>query len=272
MKYTENDLQLGDKLLCTKSEVDHWISGKMYELKLNNLGVLEVKDEDGDEAYSSYLLECLNKEWDLVEFELIKEENMKKLKLGDKVICTRDARKRWWKKGKIYEVVKSKNTGKLVVLDEEEDEREIRIVEHYLNRDVMLNFELYKEENNMQEFKVGDLVEVVKNNSHAYKNKSDIYQVGDKAIVTGVSVLNVRIGDNKYGNLISKKEIKKVELTPELTEYDEELVLRLAKEIREKDNLLKEIETNREILDISIKALEKRQKEIKEITKKLLTK
>lgn len=124
----------------------------------------------------------------------------------------------------------------------------------------------------MQEFKVGDLVEVVKNNSHAYKNKCDIYQVGDKATVTGVSGLNVRIGDNKYGNLISKKEIKKVELIPELTEYDEELVLRLAKKIREKDNLLKEIETNREILDISIKALEKQQKEIKEITKKLLTK
>lgn len=350
---------------------------------------------------------------------------MKKLKLGDKVICTRVARKRWWKKGKIYEVVKSKNTGKLVVLDEEEDERDIRIVEHYLNSDVMLNFELYKEENkmqeykrgylqegmllkcistktkdsrwivgktyeikkhdngliyltdengcnwhedailnflskndlfntklekvkeenkmnyttediyegmqlrcvetknlkrwdinriytvtrndfnlliltdkqgntwhsriiaeflngfghvkfkeenNMQEFKVGDLVEVVKNNSHAYKNKGDFYQVGDKAIVTEVVGLNVRIGNNKYGNLISKHEIKKLEPTPEITEYEEELVLSLAEKIKEKEKLTKAVERDKEILNHTIKTLENKQKEIKEITIKLLSK
>ncbi|SEI30449.1 Hypothetical protein IDF_01 [Enterococcus phage Idefix] len=172
MKYTENDLELGDKLLCTKSEVDHWISGKMYELKLNKLGVLEIKDEDGDEAYSSYLLECLNKEWDLVEFELIK-----------------------------------------------------------------------KEENNMQEFKVGDLVEVVKNNSHAYKNKSETFQVGDTAVVTEVAGYNVRIcekgtGDRYFGNLISKKEIKKVEEIQKLTEYEEELVLRLAEKIDQRNKTI----------------------------------
>ncbi len=200
MKYTENDLELGDKLLCTKSEVEHWTLGKMYELKLNKLGVLEIKDDDGDEAYSSYILESLNKEWDLVEFELIKEEN------------------------------------------------------------------------NMQEFKVGDLVEVVKNISHAYKNKNEIYQVGDKAIISEVCGFNVRIGDNRYGNLISKDEIKKVEPTPELTEYEEELVLRLAKSIELKDNYVKELE------DLRYKTLEleeyheKISKEIKEITKKLLKK
>lgn len=200
MKYTENDLELGDKLLCTKSEVEHWTLGKMYELKLNKLGVLEIKDDDGDEAYSSYILESLNKEWDLVEFELIKEEN------------------------------------------------------------------------NMQEFKVGDLVEVVKNISHAYKNKNEIYQVGDKAIIAEVCGFNVRIGDNRYGNLISKDEIKKVEPTPELTEYEEELVIRLAKSIELKDNYVKELE------DLRYKTLELEEyhekilKEIKEISKKLLTK
>ncbi|QBZ69497.1 hypothetical protein [Enterococcus phage vB_EfaP_Efmus1] len=206
MKYTENDLQLGDKLLCTKSEVDHWISGKMYELKLNNLGVLEVKDEDGDEAYSRYLLGCLNKEWDLVEFELIKEEN------------------------------------------------------------------------NMQEFKVGDLVEVVKNNSHAYKNKSDLFQAGDTAVVTEVMGFNVRIcekgaGNKYFGNVISKHEIKKVEEIQKLTEYEEEeLVLRFAEKIVQKNKTIWKIEDLKEELEVNETYLEKIRKEIKEITKKLLTK
>lgn len=205
MKYTENDLQLGDKLLCTKSEVDHWISGKMYELKLNNLGVLEVKDEDGDKAYSRYLLECLNKEWGLVEFELIKEEN------------------------------------------------------------------------NMQEFKVGDLVEVVKNNSHAYKNKSEFFQAGDTAVVTEVMSFDVRIcekgaGNKYFGNVISKHEIKKVEEIQKFTEYEEELVLRFAEKIVQKNKTILEIEDLKEELEVNETYLKKIRKEIKEITKKLLTK
>ncbi|QBZ69576.1 hypothetical protein [Enterococcus phage vB_EfaP_Ef7.4] len=198
MKYAGNDLQLGDKLLCTKSEVDHWISGKMYELKLNNLGVLEVKDEDGDEAYSSYLLECLNKEWDLVEFELIKEENK------------------------------------------------------------------------MQEFKVGDLVEVLENKSLANKDKFNLFEKGDRAIVKEVNKYDVRIGEYGIANLISKKEIKKVET--ELTDYEEELVLRLAEKIKQKDNYIAELEE----LDFQVKdletLLEDKQKEIDFEVKKLLTK
>lgn len=195
---------------------------------------------------------------------------MKKLKLGDKVICTRDARKRWWKNGKLYEVVKSKKTGKLVVLDEEGDEREIRIVEHYLNRDVMLNFELYKEENNMQDFKVGDLVEVLENKSWASKDKFNLFEKGDRAIVKEVNNYDVRIGEYGIANLISKKEIKKVE--PELTEYEEELVLRLAEKIKQKDEYIKELEyLDSQIKDIEI-LLEDKQKEIDFEVKKLLTK
>lgn len=207
MKYTENDLQLGDKLLCTKSEIDHWISGKMYELKLNNLGVLEVKDEDGDEAYSIYLLECLNKEWDLVEFELIKGEN------------------------------------------------------------------------NMQEFKVGDLVEVIENKSGAYKNKFERFKAGDKAVVTDVLGSNIRIGNDRFGNVIGIKEVKKVEQKPELTEYEEELVLRLAEKIKEKDmlernmnNLMTEIQYREELATKTEQDIEEKQKEIKETYKKLLIK
>ncbi|QBZ69369.1 hypothetical protein H3T68_gp01 [Enterococcus phage vB_EfaP_Efmus4] len=194
-------LEFGDKLLCTKSEVDHWTSGKMYELKLNKLGALEIRDEDGDEAYSSYLLECLNKEWDLVEFELIKKE----------VPTT-------------------------------------------------------------QEFKVGDLVEVVENKSFAYKNNFNLFEKGDKAIVTEVYGNNVRIGNNKYGNLLNKKEIKKVESTPELTEYEEELILHLSECIQFRNNRLSNIQQFKNSIKINEEEIEKTSKEIKEITKKLLTK
>ncbi|QTZ83063.1 hypothetical protein [Enterococcus phage MDA1] len=204
---------------------------------------------------------------------------MKKLKLGDKVICTRDARKRWWKKGKIYEVVKSKNTNELVVLDDEEDEREIRIVEHYLNNDLKLKFELFKEENNMQEFKVGDLVEVIKNSMYARNEFDEYYKKGDKAIVTGVGEVYVHLGDNMTANLVKRGDIKKVEQSPELTVYEEELVLRLAEAINRKNNYLTELENLKyklnemeENYEEVSKEIKEVSKEVKEITKKLLTK
>lgn len=207
MKYTENDLELGDKLLCTKSEVEHWTLGKMYELKLNKLGVLEIKDDDGDEAYSSYILESLNKEWDLVEFELIKEEN------------------------------------------------------------------------NMEEFKVGDLVEVIKNSMYARNEFEEYYKKGDKAIIRGVGSQYIHIGDNMVANLVKREDIIKVEQSPELTEYEEEIVLRLAEKIKEKDklernmnNLMNEIQCSEELANITEQEYEKISKEIKEISKKLLTK
>ncbi|QBZ69024.1 hypothetical protein H3T67_gp03 [Enterococcus phage vB_EfaP_Ef7.2] len=122
----------------------------------------------------------------------------------------------------------------------------------------------------MQEFKVGDLVEVLENKSWASKDKFNLFEKGDRAIVKEVNNYDVRIGEYGIANLISKKEIKKVE--PELTEYEEELVLRLAKAIELKDNYVKELE------DLRYKTLEleeyheKVSIEIKEITKKLLTK
>lgn len=124
----------------------------------------------------------------------------------------------------------------------------------------------------MQNIKVGDLVEVIKNNSHAYKNKFDFYKAGDRAIVKEIVGFNFRIGDNRYGNLISKDEIKKVEPTPELTEYEEELVLRLAEKIQLKNVYLKQIEQSKNNIKFNEKEIEKMSKEIKEITKKILTK
>lgn len=124
----------------------------------------------------------------------------------------------------------------------------------------------------MQEFKVGDLVEVIENSMYAKNEFEEYYKEGDKAIITGVGSQYIHIGDNMVANLVKREEIKKVEQSPEITEYEEELVLRLAKAINRKDNYVKELE------DLRYKTLEleeyheKNLKEIKEISKKLLTK
>lgn len=124
----------------------------------------------------------------------------------------------------------------------------------------------------MQEFKVGDLVEVLENKSFAYKNKFNLFEKGDIAIVKEVRQNNVRIGECSIANLIGKNEIKKVEPKPELTDYEEELVLRLAKCIKNKDDMIYQIELSKNNIKVYEKEIEKDLKEIKEITKKLLTK
>lgn len=131
----------------------------------------------------------------------------------------------------------------------------------------------------MQEFKVGDLVEVVTNDSFAYKDKFNLFKKGDKAFVTEVNNIGVRIGNRGSVNLIGKNEIKKVEQSPELTVYEEELVLRLAEAINRKNNYLTELENLKyklnemeENYEEVSKEIKEVSKEVKEITKKLLTK
>lgn len=124
----------------------------------------------------------------------------------------------------------------------------------------------------MQEFKAGDLVEVISNASWAVNEEGEPYKKGDLAIITNVYSTTVRLGNNPYANLINKKEIKKVEKTPELTEYEEELVIRLAEAINRKDNYLTELENLKYKLNEMEYNYEKVSKEIKEISKKLLTK
>lgn len=190
---------------------------------------------------------------------------------GMKLKCIRKTSTSRWSIGSIYTTTKDK-FGKIVLIDDWGTEWHANLIKDFLND---FGHVYFKEENSMQEFKVGDLVEVLKNNSHAYKNKSDFFQVGDTAVVTEVMSFDVRIcekesGNKCFGNVISKHEIKKVE--PELTEYEEELVLRLAKSIELKDNYVKELE------DLRYKTLqleeyhEKVSKEIEETLKKLLTK
>lgn len=131
----------------------------------------------------------------------------------------------------------------------------------------------------MKEFKVGDLVEVIENSIYARNEFEEYYKKGDKAIVTGIGSQHIHIGANMAGNLVKREDIKKVEKSPELTEYEEEIVLRLAEKIKEKDmlernmnNLMFEIQCREELANKKEQEYEKVLKEIKEITKKLLTK
>ena len=122
----------------------------------------------------------------------------------------------------------------------------------------------------MQDLKVGDLVEVLENKSFAFKNKFNLFEKGDRAIVKEVRKHVVRIGEYGVANLIGKSEIKKVEKTPELTEYKKELILRLAKSIELKNNYNMELENMKKQIRTYEEFHEKVSKEIKEITKKLL--
>lgn len=61
----------------------------------------------------------------------------------------------------------------------------------------------------MQEFKIGDLVEVIENSMYARNEFEEYYKEGDKAIVTGVGSQYIHIGDNMTANLVKREEIKK---------------------------------------------------------------
>jgi hypothetical protein len=203
---------------------------------------------------------------------------MKDIKKGDFLKCVNNANRPWWKQNKKYKV-EQYNYGELFITDEQGDVRKGFNLDDVLNHQEPLKFELIKGENNMQELKVGDLVEVIENKSGAYKNKFERFKAGDKAVVTDVLGSNIRIGNNRFGNVIGIKEVKKVEQKPELTEYEEELVLRLAEKIKEKDmlernmnNLMTEIQYREELATKTEQDIEEKQKEIKEIKKKLLTK
>lgn len=66
MKYTENDLKDGMKLICTQDGgFDWWTKGRIYTVA--NKGIL---DDFGDSAESGYILDSLNNERSFVKFEI----------------------------------------------------------------------------------------------------------------------------------------------------------------------------------------------------------
>lgn len=194
--------------------------------------------------------------------------NKEDLYKGMKLKCVYTDIKDWWIVGKTYKI-KKREDGLLYITDETNYNWHENVILEALNKECKFKF---KEENNMQEFKVGDLVEVIENKSGAYKNKFERFKAGDKAVVTDVLGSNIRIGNDCFGNVIGIKEVKKVEQSPELTEHEEELVLRLAEYIKLKDNRVAELEELKFQIKEAEEDIENKQKQIKEITKKLLTK
>lgn len=73
MKYTESDLKVGAKLLCTKAVPEYWTVGKVYEVSLGKNDMLVIKDDDENVAFTRYMLRCLNGSYAPVQFEIIKE-------------------------------------------------------------------------------------------------------------------------------------------------------------------------------------------------------
>lgn len=193
---------------------------------------------------------------------------------GMKLKCIRKTLTSRWSIGSIYTTTKDK-FGKIVLIDDWGTEWDANLIKDFLND---LGHVYFKEENKMQEFKVGDLVEVIKNSTYARNEFEEYYKKGEKAIVTGIGSQHIHIGDNMAGNLVKREDIKKVEKSPETTEH-EEIVLRLTEKIKEKDmlernmnNLMFEIQCREELVNKEEQEYEKVLKEIKEITKKLLTK
>lgn len=74
MKYTEKDLYEGMKLRCTKARPSWWTVGKLYNVSLNDDGILQIKDDNGHGANIHYMLDCLNGNHNPVSFEIVEEE------------------------------------------------------------------------------------------------------------------------------------------------------------------------------------------------------
>lgn len=74
MKYTEKDIKEGTKLRCTKGRPSWWTVGKLYNVSLNDDGILQITDDNGHCAYPDYMLDCLNGKHNPVSFEIVEEE------------------------------------------------------------------------------------------------------------------------------------------------------------------------------------------------------
>ncbi|QLF85427.1 tail length tape-measure protein [Enterococcus phage vB_EfaS-271] len=72
MKYTENDIKEGTKLRCTKTIPEWWQLGKVYTVSLND-GILQITDDNGDGAYTDFMLDCLNGNYTTLSFEIVEE-------------------------------------------------------------------------------------------------------------------------------------------------------------------------------------------------------
>lgn len=144
MQYTENDIKEGTKLICTKATICWWTTAKVYEVSLGKDGILFIKDDQGNDAYVGYMLDCLNGKHNAVEFEIIKEEEQMQytesdLKEGTKLRCTQDGGCNWWTKGRIYTVANG------CILDNEGAENGSYYLLYCMNdKDAKIKFEIFE--------------------------------------------------------------------------------------------------------------------------------
>ncbi|QBZ69158.1 tail length tape-measure protein [Enterococcus phage vB_EfaS_Ef6.1] len=137
MKYTEKDITVGTKLRCTKARPSWWTVGKLYNVSLNDDGILQITDDNGHCAYPDYMVDCLNGKHNPVAFEIVEEEKEMKytekdLYEGMELLCIDNGGWSLWETGEIYTVTKSNLSGKLIIEGDDEVGRTFRDTEAIL--------------------------------------------------------------------------------------------------------------------------------------------
>lgn len=125
------------KMKCTKANPRWGQLGKVYTVSLNDDGILHITDDDGDPAFTSYMLDCLNEEYSAVTFEIVEEEKEMKytendLYEGMELLCIDNGGWSLWETGEIYTVTKSNLSGKLIIEGDDEVGRTFRDTEAIL--------------------------------------------------------------------------------------------------------------------------------------------
>lgn len=211
--------------------------GKRYEVVENCADGVYIY---ANKAHKKYFL--YNKQVKYL-YESNKEEKQmqyteKDLKVGTKLRCTNDKGYSHWTTGKVYSV--KYGTHNNYVEDDKATPIPLTNMVGRLNKELKHNaeFEIVEEET-MQEFKLGDLVEITSNTSNARNEKDELYNVGEKAIITEVFSTTVRIGKHKWANLITKDELKKVEPTATITvDVEQQLNDKIEALASERENIL----------------------------------
>ncbi|AWH15245.1 cytidine deaminase [Enterococcus phage vB_EfaS_AL2] len=236
------------KIKCSYvAEGEPFTLGRTYTIYCESAttGLYYIKDDS--ERYLEGILARLNNGSTGVQFEIIDEEEEmqyteKDLKEGTKLRCTH-SKPAHWTVGKVYEV-SSDNIGELSITDNDGSPAFKNYMLDCLNGNHNpVSFEIVNEEETMQEFKIGDLVEITSNTSNARNEKDELYNVGEKVIITDVYSTTVRIGNHKWTNLITKDELKKVEPTATITvDIEKQLNDRIELLHKERMNIIDKIE------------------------------
>lgn len=151
MRYTENDLKVGTKLRCTKAEPVWWTVGKIYNVSLNDDGILQITDDNGHCAYPDYMVYCLNGKHNPVAFEIVEEEKEMKytekdLYKGMKLRCIDDGLYDFWKEGAIYTVEENPYGGLIIKGEGDRSDRPTYDILNYLNGETLVKMEIVEDE------------------------------------------------------------------------------------------------------------------------------